>query len=86
MYICDTWAAAGLLPKVAMGISSNEALAGENIGVDEKVSVRQGFDTFLCIRMMLGSKHANLMYECITYYIYAYQLRCTKQDVLRTLI
>ena len=34
--------------------------------------------------MMLGSKHANLMYECITYYIYAYQLRCTKQDVLRT--
>ena len=46
MYICDTWAAAGLLPKVAMGISSNEALAGENIGVDEKVSVRHGFDTF----------------------------------------
>ena len=36
--------------------------------------------------MMLGSKHANLIYECITYYIYAYQLRCTKQDVLRTLI
>ena len=34
--------------------------------------------------MMLGSKHANLIYECITYYIYAYQLRCTKQDVLRT--
>ena len=22
--------------------------------------------------MMLGSKHANLIYECITYYIYAY--------------
>ena len=47
-----------------------------------KVSVRQGFDTFLCIRMMLGSKHANLMYECITYYIYAYhdfwkKLRCS---------
>ena len=34
--------------------------------------------------MMLRSKHANLIYECITYYIYAYQLRCTKQDVLRT--
>ena len=34
--------------------------------------------------MMLGSKHANLIYECITYYIYAYQLRCTKQDVLIT--
>ena len=29
---------------------------------------------------MLGSKHANLIYGCITYYIYAYQLRCTKQD------
>ncbi len=39
---------------------------------------------FLCNRMMLGSKHANLMYECIMYYIYAYQLHCTKQDVLRT--
>ena len=26
------------------------------------------------------------MYECITYYIYAYQLHCPKQDVLRTLI
>ena len=76
--------AAGLLPKVVMEININEAFAGENIGVDEKVSVRQGFDTFLCIRMMLGSKHANLMYECITYYIYAYQLRCTNQDVLRT--
>ena len=38
------------------------------------------------IIMMLGAKHANLIYECITYYIYAYQLRCTKQDVLRTLI
>ena len=86
MYICHTGAAAGLLPMVVMGISSNEAFAGENIGVDEKVSVRHGFDTFWCIRMMLGSKHANLMYECITYYIYAYQLRCTKQDVLRTLI
>ena len=34
--------------------------------------------------MMLGSKHANLIYECITYYIYTYQLHCTKQDVLRT--
>ena len=32
---------------------------------------------------MLGSKHANLIYEGITYYTYAYQLRCTKQDVLR---
>ena len=85
MYICDTWAAAGLLPMVVMGISSNEAFAGKDIGVDEKVSVRHGFDTFLCIRMMLGSKHANLMYECITYYIYAYQLRCTKQDVLGTI-
>ena len=38
------------------------------------------------IIMMLGSKHANLIYGCITYYIYAYQLRCPKQDVLRTLI
>ena len=38
------------------------------------------------INMMLRSKHADLMYECITYYIYAYQLRCPKQDVLRTLI
>ena len=84
MYICDTGAAAGLLKKVVMEININEAFAGEDIGVDEKVSVRQGFDTFLCIRMMLGSKHANLMYECITYYNYAYQLRCTKQDVLRT--
>ncbi len=46
MYICDTGAVAGLLTKVVMGISSNEALAGENIGVDEKVSVRHGFDTF----------------------------------------
>ena len=36
------------------------------------------------ICMMLGSKHANLIYKCITYYIYAYQLRCTKQDVLIT--
>ena len=73
-----------LLTKVVMEININEAFVGKDIGVDEKVSVRQGFDTFLCIRMMLGSKHANLMYECITYYIYAYQLRCTKQDVLRT--
>ena len=32
------------------------------------------------------SKHVNLVYECITYYIYAYQLRCPKQDVLRTLV
>ena len=46
MYICDTGAVAVLLTKVVMGISSNEALAGENIGVDEKVSVRHGFDTF----------------------------------------
>ena len=38
------------------------------------------------MNMMLRSKHADLMYECITYYIYAYQLRCPKQDVLRTLI
>ena len=36
--------------------------------------------------MMLRSKHGNLIHECITYYIYAYQLRCPKQDVLRTLI
>ena len=36
--------------------------------------------------MKPGAEHANLMHECITYYIYAYQLRCTKQDVLRTLI
>ena len=35
---------------------------------------------------MLGKKHANLMYKCITYYIYTYQLHCPKQDVLRTLI
>ena len=33
-----------------------------------------------------GDKHAQLIYECITYYVYAYQLRCPKQDVLRTLI
>lgn len=46
MYICDTGAAAGLLPKVVMEINRNEAFAGEDIGVDEKVSVRQGFDTF----------------------------------------
>ena len=78
MYICDTGAAAGLLKKVVMEININEAFAGEDIGVDEKVSVRQGFDTFLCIRMMLGSKHANLMYECITYYIYAYHNLCKK--------
>ena len=30
------------------------------------------------------SKYDNQIYECITYYVYAYQLRCTKQDVLRT--
>ena len=30
------------------------------------------------------SGYADLVFECITYYIYAYQLRCTKQDVLRT--
>ncbi len=34
--------------------------------------------------MMRVSKHAYLVHECITYYIYAYQLRCPKQDVLRT--
>ena len=33
---------------------------------------------------MLEAKHANLMSVCITYYIYAYQLHCPKQDVLRT--
>ena len=33
---------------------------------------------------VLWGIHANLVYECITYYIYAYQLRCPKQDVLRT--
>ena len=53
MYICDTGAAAGLLPKVVMEIvmeiNRNEAFAGEDIGVDEKVSVRHGFDTFLCL-------------------------------------
>ena len=62
MYICDTGAVAGLLTKVVMEIvmeiNRNEAFAGEDIGVDEKVSVRQGFDTFLCIRMMLGSNSA----------------------------
>lgn len=57
MYICDTGAVAVLLTKVVMGISSNEALAGKDIGVDEKVSVRYGFDTFLCIRIQV-SKHA----------------------------
>ena len=57
MYICDTGAVAVLLTKVVMEISSNEAFAGEDIGVDEKVSVRQGFDTFLCIRIQV-SKHA----------------------------
>ena len=30
------------------------------------------------------SKHAHLIYRCMTYYIYVYQLHCTKQDVLRT--
>jgi len=30
-------------------------------------------------------KYANLICKCIAYYIYAYQLRCPKQDVLRTL-
>ena len=35
---------------------------------------------------VLWGIHANLVCECITYYIYAYQLRCPKQDVLRTLI
>ena len=34
--------------------------------------------------MIRVSKHAYLVYECITYYIYAYQLHCTKQDVLKT--
>ena len=34
--------------------------------------------------MIRVSKHANLIYERITYYIYAYLLRCPKQDVLRT--
>ena len=36
--------------------------------------------------MIQVSKHANLIYACMTYYVYAYQLHCTKQDVLRTLI
>ena len=31
------------------------------------------------------SKHANLIYECITYYIYTYQLRYPKQDILGTI-
>ena len=44
-----------LLTKVVMEININEAFVGKDIGVDEKVSVRQGFDTFLCIRMMLRS-------------------------------
>ena len=35
---------------------------------------------------VLWGIHANRNYKCITYYIYAYQLRCPKQDVLRTLI
>ena len=35
--------------------------------------------------MMLMSKHANLMYECITYYIYAYHDFGRSLDVLRTL-
>ena len=40
---------------------------------------------FLSTRVRV-SKHANLVYECITSYIYAYQRRCPKQDVLRTLM
>ena len=36
--------------------------------------------------MIRVSKHVNLVYECITYYIYAYQLRYPEQDVLRALI
>ena len=35
---------------------------------------------------VLWGIHANRSCKCITYYIYAYQLRCPKQDVLRTLI
>ena len=34
---------------------------------------------------VLWGIHANLVYECITYYIYVYQLRCPKQDVLGTI-
>ena len=52
MYICDPGAVAVLLTKIVMEININEAFAGKDIGVDEKVSVRQGFATFLCIRMM----------------------------------
>ena len=32
------------------------------------------------------SKHPDLLKKCIACYIYTYQLQCTKQDVLRTLI
>ena len=35
--------------------------------------------------MIRVSKHDSVNYECITYYIYAYQLRCAKQDVLGTI-
>ena len=31
------------------------------------------------------SKHANLIFMCISCYDYAYQLRCTKQVILRAL-
>ena len=39
---------------------------------------------FLIIRIQL-SKHADLIFMCISCYDYAYQLRCTKQVVLTTL-
>ena len=39
---------------------------------------------FLCNRVLV-SKRADLIFMCISCYIYTYQLRCTKQAVLRTL-
>lgn len=56
MYICDTGAVAVLLTKVVMEISSNEAFAGKDIGVDEKVSVRHGF----------APQHLNRLWGAIT--------------------
>ena len=56
MYICDTGAVAGLLTKVVMEININEAFAGEDIGVDEKVSVRHGF----------APQHLNRLWGAIT--------------------
>jgi hypothetical protein len=41
-------------------------------------------DIIIHLLMILVSKYANPICECITYYVYVYQLHCPKQDVLRT--